>query len=397
MKHELFSVIILCYRHFEYLPSAIDSVLAQDYPNIELIVSDDGSPNFPKEELEAYIAQHKGDNITQVTIRQQPQNGGTVRHLNSAIQACSGAYIISLSGDDNLYNERVLSSYVEGFRNAPENCCIEMAHSGMYDEDLKVLTSYYLKPDVQQAIEATKTDSAPLMEALIRLGACLPSTSTCFKKEFFQRFGAFDERYTLVEDFPMHIRLAKEGWIIHYANFVAIKHRHGGISHGQSDTLSRSQVLYFEDSRNMIENLTLQNLQAVSPKEGKKVSFRKKRERDWINFQLAKSEKKPLKMLRLAARHPAYSLSTVLQRLFWPATRVQKPLLGAALFLGLFGPVISAMLQTVTLGRWYLPPIFFLTTTFILSLLWLVCKMIVWLQMLLWKLQTFPKESLTIG
>lgn len=74
---------------------------------------------------------------------------------------------------------------------------------------------------VQAAIEHTKESTDELLRLLITEGPCLPSTSTCFKKEFFDRFGVFDEAYTLIEDYPMHMRLAEEGWIIHYNNFVA--------------------------------------------------------------------------------------------------------------------------------------------------------------------------------
>lgn len=47
MNKPLFSVVVLVYRHYEHLKTAVNSVLEQDYENIELIISDDGSPNFP--------------------------------------------------------------------------------------------------------------------------------------------------------------------------------------------------------------------------------------------------------------------------------------------------------------------------------------------------------------
>lgn len=83
MTEPMFSVIVLCYRHFEYLFTAIDSVLTQDYPNIELIISDDGSADFPYKEIETYINARKHSNITRTIIRQQKENSGTVRHLNT--------------------------------------------------------------------------------------------------------------------------------------------------------------------------------------------------------------------------------------------------------------------------------------------------------------------------
>jgi glycosyltransferase involved in cell wall biosynthesis len=39
----LVSVVIACYNHGRFLPAAVESVLAQDYEEIELIVIDDGS------------------------------------------------------------------------------------------------------------------------------------------------------------------------------------------------------------------------------------------------------------------------------------------------------------------------------------------------------------------
>lgn len=46
-EDELISISILTYRNYRYLYEALESVFSQDYSNIELIVSDDGSDNFP--------------------------------------------------------------------------------------------------------------------------------------------------------------------------------------------------------------------------------------------------------------------------------------------------------------------------------------------------------------
>ena len=91
----------------------------QNYPNIELIISDDGSAEFPRSDIETYISKQKSENITNVLVRQEEVNCGTVRHLNHAIAAAHGDYIVALAGDDAFYNENVLSAYVEGFSRAP--------------------------------------------------------------------------------------------------------------------------------------------------------------------------------------------------------------------------------------------------------------------------------------
>lgn len=59
MEDKVFSVVVLCYRHFEHLDNAISSVLSQDYKRIELIISDDGSDNFPTEKIHKFIEKNK--------------------------------------------------------------------------------------------------------------------------------------------------------------------------------------------------------------------------------------------------------------------------------------------------------------------------------------------------
>ena len=308
---KIFSVIVLCYRHFEYLFTAIDSVLEQDYTNIELIISDDGSPNFPKKEIADYIEERKRDNITKVIIRQQQENSGTVKHLNSAVSSSTGEFIVALAGDDALASPNVLTQYVQGFTETLSTCHIQMAQTAMYDEHLDKVEYYYVKPQVQHALEATRNSSDELYRLLLQYGACLPSTSTCFKRTFFEKFGEFDENFVLVEDYPMHMRLAKEHWVIHYQNFIAIKHRHGGISHGQKNTLSRSSVLYFTDEKNMIEKLILPQISELPSKVRYSVLRYQKRQLRWIEFMIAKTEKKYLKLFMLVL----FNLGFIIQSL----------------------------------------------------------------------------------
>ena len=311
-----FSVIILCYRHFEYLHSAIESVLQQNYDNIELIVSDDHSDGFPFDDIGSFIQERKKENVTNVVIRQEKENSGTVRHINHAVKDASGDYIVLLAGDDALYDKDVLSNYVTHFQSAPKDCLVEMAQTAMYDEQLTTVLDYYLKDAVRRAIEETASDGSKLRRMLIKYGACLPSTSTCFKRRFFDEVGYFDERYVLVEDYPMHYKLAETNRIIHYADFLAIKHRSGGISHGQSNTLSKSRILYLTDTENMIKEIVMPNLNCLDEHDRDVVRTRQMRQLLSIQYQKARSENNYLKLLWLAIKNPAIAYKKIRSRLY---------------------------------------------------------------------------------
>lgn len=90
-REPLVSVVVPTYNQANYLRSAIESVLTHDYPNIELIVVDDGSTDATPEVLRDY-----GDAI--VLIRQP--NRGAANPLNEGIRAARGTYVCWLSSDD---------------------------------------------------------------------------------------------------------------------------------------------------------------------------------------------------------------------------------------------------------------------------------------------------------
>ncbi|MFY9233271.1 MAG: glycosyltransferase [Fimbriimonadaceae bacterium] len=89
----LVSVIIPSYNRAEFLGEAIDSVLAQTYTNIEIIVVDDGSKDDSVE-----VARSYGDRIDLI----ERENGGVSAARNSGIAKARGTYISLLDGDDRM-------------------------------------------------------------------------------------------------------------------------------------------------------------------------------------------------------------------------------------------------------------------------------------------------------
>ena len=107
----MISIILLSYNSGDYLYEAIDSILKQDYPLIELIVSDDGSKNFEEEKLRKYIDDNARDNITYSIIHRK-KNIGTVKNINNALAVSKGEYIRILGGDDTYPVPDVLSRMI---------------------------------------------------------------------------------------------------------------------------------------------------------------------------------------------------------------------------------------------------------------------------------------------
>jgi alpha-1,3-rhamnosyltransferase len=93
---ELVTVVIPSYNHREFIGAAIDSVLRQSYPSIQLVVIDDGSTDGSVELLEALATKHGFELVTQ-------SNTGVCRALNRAIREYAKGRYIALLGSDDIW------------------------------------------------------------------------------------------------------------------------------------------------------------------------------------------------------------------------------------------------------------------------------------------------------
>jgi hypothetical protein len=103
-QQPLVSVIIPTYNRPEYLKQAIASAIQQSYQNIEIIVSDNCSPESPQTLVESF-----GD--SRIRFWRQPQNLGMLANQLYAFKMARGKYVASLH-DDDMWNEDFLTKLV---------------------------------------------------------------------------------------------------------------------------------------------------------------------------------------------------------------------------------------------------------------------------------------------
>ncbi len=105
MTRPLVSVIIPAYNHAMYVGSTINSIMVQDYANIELIIIDDGSKDNTLEVIESMrVGCEK--RFTRFYVETQ-QNQGTCRTLNKLISLARGEYILLIASDDELLPDAI--------------------------------------------------------------------------------------------------------------------------------------------------------------------------------------------------------------------------------------------------------------------------------------------------
>lgn len=93
MAAPLVSVVMPCWEEFAFLSEAVDSLRAADYPEIQLVLVDDGSRD------PAFLAAFDGVEFPRLKKLHVP-HGGPAAARNAGIRAAEGAYILPLDADD---------------------------------------------------------------------------------------------------------------------------------------------------------------------------------------------------------------------------------------------------------------------------------------------------------
>lgn len=256
----LFSVVIIHYNQPEVLYEAIDSVLCQDYPRIELIFADDASVDFDGEGITAYVEKHKGKNIEHFVLHRNSYNLGTVKNLNVALELVQGDYVLFFAADDRLYDGMVVSQFAQKLSLLPDDGLCISAQCLMMDEKLEKELNDFTDVNLANALnKGTSQDQFRVLTktAFYGLGA------SAFRREDFKKHGKFDPRYELVEDWSYFLAQTRGGRKAYFSNFYALRHREGGVSHNLSPVEPAYVRTFKEDLLRIRENEILPYLKTL--------------------------------------------------------------------------------------------------------------------------------------
>lgn len=222
-NNALYTVIITNYNNTKYLQNALNSVFKQNYKNIQLIITDDGSTEFELKKIKKYIEKNKKNNIKSVDYIINDKNIGTVKTLNKAIKQAKGEYILFFASDDELYDEKVLNNFEKRFIETNYN--IITSQWRICDENM----NYNYNFVDEKRSEKLNRNIEELKYVMCRSNI-YGSGSTSYRKMIFKKYGLFETKYTLLEDWPYWLKLLRNNELIYYANFYGLNHRDGGIS-----------------------------------------------------------------------------------------------------------------------------------------------------------------------
>jgi len=208
----LVSIVTPVYNQAEYLAETIESVLAQDYPNIEYIVINDGSTDHTEEVLSRYNGRLSWE--TQANL-------GQAATLNKGWALSAGKYVGYLSSDDILYPKAV--SELVGVLEASAGVGVSYCDFDIINE-----RGVYVKALVTE--EYAK-------DRLILDLVCQPGVGAVFRKDLLDIVGGWSTSLRQVPDFDFWLRMAD------YASFKRVDKVLGAYRvHGGSASFGKMTV-----------------------------------------------------------------------------------------------------------------------------------------------------------
>lgn len=162
MKELLISIIVPVYGVERFLGECIDSILAQSYRTIELILVDDGSTDSSPQICDKYALLD-----SRVKVIHQP-NGGVSRARNVGLKRATGDYILFVDGDDTLGDTHGVAHAVEMLSQNPEIDILSfeltyITNKGAYELpplDVDKLNSLTKEEAIKHLISIDRFDSA---------------------------------------------------------------------------------------------------------------------------------------------------------------------------------------------------------------------------------------------
>jgi glycosyltransferase involved in cell wall biosynthesis len=223
------------YNSERYLAGAIDSVLAQTFPQVELVVVDDGSQDSSRRILESY-----GEHI--VVLRQD--NRGPYPARNAGLRRASGEFVAFLDADD-WWEPNALQQLHDALVGADA----DLAYCGWQNVGEGVTSEPYVPPEYERGdpVEAfLRTCPWPIHAALVR-------------RSIVERLGGFSERCFSSMDYDFWLRaLALTCNIVRVPDVLAYYRWHDA---GQISAVKWRQVL---DALAVQQDFVLANPQLVA-------------------------------------------------------------------------------------------------------------------------------------
>lgn len=192
----LVSIVLTAYNQERFVEESLKSVIAQTYPNIQLVVIDNASTDGTANVIESFLKNHE-----EVLLIKNVFNKGLCKAFNQGLALANGKYMIDLSGDDVMLPERI-ERQVAAFENCSEDYGVVFTNAKYIDVKGKDVRNHYQVNDQGKAVG--KVPSGDVYKRVLeKYFICTPTMM--MRTDMLRKLGGYDEDLNF-EDFDLWVR-----------------------------------------------------------------------------------------------------------------------------------------------------------------------------------------------
>jgi len=226
MQKGLVSVVIPNYNYAHYLREAVDSVLAQTYPDIEIIAVDDGSTDGSREVIQSY-----GQRITAVL----QQNQGVAAARNNGVAIGKGEFVAFLDADDAWMPEKI-ERQISAFSQDENLGLVHVAVEEINERGDAIRT-------VTCGLEGNVSSDLLRFDRAVILGG---GSGLMVTRAVFDEVGGFDEELSTSADWDLFYRISSR-YSVGFVSETLLRYRiHSSNMHGNITRMEAEMLRGFE-------------------------------------------------------------------------------------------------------------------------------------------------------
>jgi len=228
------SVIIPTYNSMKFIDRSIQSVLNQTYKDYEFIIVDDASKDGTTDFIEK--------KYPWVNLIKLKNNVGCADSRNYGIKIAKGKYIAFLDHDDEWLPE-YLNLQINFLERNPD-AVLSYCGLNLIKSEVHKITRLNFKPLIKE----------DTISSLLLLNFICTMSTTVIQKKILQRVGPLNNKFKIVNDLEIYLRIAQLGQIINLRKYLVNYYVHQTNLGSNSDILKKEHLKLIDDFLNEKKN-----------------------------------------------------------------------------------------------------------------------------------------------
>lgn len=214
------SIVVVTYNSAPYIVETLNSFVVQTYENLEIIICDDCSTDETQKIIDSWIDKFEGQSKIPIHKFYSSKNLGITKNLQNGVLKANGEWVKTMAGDDLL-----ISTAIEELVNFSITKNSKFSYSNIDFFPFENVDNSLLTYQQNAVYFGEANLSAEAQHKILKNFNFVFTPGVFFNKLAFDSIKGFDLDIPFLEDWPLYIKIAKNGYKIRFLNRKLVQYR----------------------------------------------------------------------------------------------------------------------------------------------------------------------------